>query len=183
MLCFCYHQLIKGQLIETENSLISNSTAKENTQNIQFDRKNLLNILNGISRWVLLFTWLLLTACDSKDASKGSQVIVSTQKAYQAYEVRKQVIDAIMKTHSVRAQLEDQWQADSHYDVTAIIGLADGQSINTLTGVITVDLSKVSDAFQPGEVVAMHPEIDQGYFEWQCRSNVTTNMVPGSCQD
>ncbi len=155
------------------STFLLNAKAKENTQKC---------LLRGLYAVLMLVIGLNSSFSKDEDQNQLSPVVTVTKNAYQAYAVRKLVIDAIMATHDVRTQLVDQWHAKGHYDDKAIKGLMAGQSIDTVTGVVTIDLTTVSGAFQEGDVVALHPENEAGFFTWQCRSNVSSNKVPGSCQ-
>ncbi len=141
-----------------------------------------MNIQYKNTLFCLILCWLIV-ACDSQDVVQGSQMVTSTQKAYKAYEIRGLVIDEIMKTHGLKRQLENHWRKHDGFSGFQTSGLDENQSINPKTGAITLDLSGLSPVFQSGDKITLNPEISDGYFDWQCRSNVTSNRVPGSCQE
>ncbi|WP_223789249.1 pilin [Marinicella meishanensis] len=138
--------------------------------------------MKALKPCILWSSCCLLTACDSQDAIQGGQVAVATQKAINAYEVRALVIDEIMKASGLKKQLQEHWQQRGDFALKSVSTRTSGQNFNPDSGVITINLSGVSDAFQAGDEITLHPQPSAGYFEWQCRSNVTTNLVPGSCQ-
>jgi hypothetical protein len=119
----------------------------------------------------------------SQDFNSTKKLIDVTQKAYKAYEVRRLVIDEIMKTYPIQQQLAKYWIIHKNFKGIKLEPIDHGYEINQVTGVIKFDLAKASKAFNSGDYISMHPEIDNDYFNWQCQTNVTSNFVPMSCQE
>jgi hypothetical protein len=132
---------------------------------------------------ILLLALFISNTIYSQDLSSTKKIIAVTKEAYKAYDIRRLVINEILKTHSIRQQLVDYRR--SHGDFSGVnVKPADHDfSIDYKTGVIKVDLTKVHKIFSSGDYIAMRPEIDNDYFSWQCHTNVTSNFVPMSCQE
>jgi hypothetical protein len=132
--------------------------------------------------WHIPLVFFMSNAVYSQVANPTENIITVTKKAFKAYEVRNLVIDEILKTHPIRQQVADYWRNHGNFKDVILKPADHGFAINLLTGVIKIDLTKVYKAFSPGDHISMHPEIYEGYIDWQCYSNVNSNLVPKSCQ-